>query len=69
MCRIAFDYVGLTMDDHLYIDPALFRPAEVDILLGDPAKALDKLGWRSEVTLEEMIMEMIDADIARLQPR
>ena len=69
MCKIAFEHVGLTMDDHLFIDPALFRPAEVDVLLGDPAKAKAKLGWRSEITLEEMITEMVDADLDRLKPR
>ena len=69
MCRIAFDHVGLKIDDHLFIDPALFRPAEVDVLLGDPAKAMSKLGWRSEITLEQMITEMVDADLERLKPR
>jgi GDPmannose 4,6-dehydratase len=69
MCRIAFEHVGLKMDDHLHIDPALFRPAEVDVLLGDPAKAVAKLGWRSEITLEQMITEMVDADLDRLKPR
>jgi GDPmannose 4,6-dehydratase len=43
MCRIAFDHVGLVMEDHLRIDPELFRPAEVDVLLGNPAKARQKL--------------------------
>jgi GDPmannose 4,6-dehydratase len=69
MCKIAFEHVGLKMDDHLHIDPALFRPAEVDVLLGDPAKAGAKLGWRSEITLEQMITEMVDADLDRLKPR
>jgi GDPmannose 4,6-dehydratase len=69
MCRVAFDHVGLKMDDHLFIDPALFRPAEVDVLLGDPTKAVSKLGWRSEITLEQMITEMVDADLDRLKPR
>lgn len=66
MCRIAFDHVGLSMDDHLVIDPALFRPAEVDVLLGNPAKAKAKLGWEPEITLETMIREMVDADLKRL---
>jgi len=69
MCKIAFGHVGLNIDDHLFIDPNLFRPAEVDVLLGDPAKAQAKLGWRSEITLEKMITEMIDADLERLKPR
>ena len=65
MCRIAFEHVGLKMDDHLVIDPDLFRPAEVEILLGDPAKAKAKLGWEATISLEEMIREMVDADLAR----
>jgi GDPmannose 4,6-dehydratase len=69
MCTIAFEHVGLKMDDHLHIDPVLFRPAEVDVLLGDPGKAAAKLGWRSEITLEQMITEMVDADLERLKPR
>ncbi|TPJ55413.1 MULTISPECIES: GDP-mannose 4,6-dehydratase [unclassified Mesorhizobium] len=66
MCRIAFDHVGLKMDDHLVIDPDLFRPAEVEILLGNPAKAKQKLGWEATTSLEAMICEMVDADLDRL---
>ncbi|MDX8524485.1 GDP-mannose 4,6-dehydratase [Mesorhizobium sp. MSK_1335] len=65
MCRIAFEHVGLKMDDHLVIDPDLFRPAEVEILLGNPGKAKAKLGWEATISLEEMIKEMVDADLAR----
>ena len=65
MCRIAFEHVGLRMDDHLVIDPDLFRPAEVEILLGNPAKAKAKLGWEATISLEEMIREMVEADLAR----
>ena len=66
MCAIAFGHVGVPMDDHLVIDPDLFRPAEVDVLLGDPAKAKAKLGWSATTTLEEMITEMVEADLKRL---
>ncbi|TIS81030.1 MAG: GDP-mannose 4,6-dehydratase, partial [Mesorhizobium sp.] len=59
MCRIAFEHVGLKMDDHFVIDPDLFRPAEVEILLGNPAKAKQKLGWEATISLEEMICEMV----------
>lgn len=65
MCRIAFEHVGLRIDDHLVIDPELFRPAEVEILLGNPAKAKQKLGWEATISLEEMIREMVDADLER----
>lgn len=65
MCKIAFAHVGLNMDDHLVIDEKLFRPAEVDVLLGNPAKAKAALGWEPEISLEEMIVEMVDADMNR----
>ncbi len=67
MCRIAFDYAGLDMDKHVVIDPAFYRPAEVDILLGDPSKATKKLGWTPETSLEDMIREMLDADLERVK--
>jgi GDPmannose 4,6-dehydratase len=68
MCRIAFEYVGLSMEDHLVVDPAFFRPAEVDVLLGDASKARTRLDWKPEIGLSEMICEMVDADLARLTP-
>jgi len=66
MCRIAFDRIGADMDAHLVIDPELFRPSEVDVLLGEPAKAHRVLGWKAQTTLVAMINEMVDADLARL---
>ena len=66
MCQIAFDYLGLTLEDHLVVDPALWRPAEVAVLHGDPAKARRVLGWTAETSLEALICEMVDADLARL---
>ncbi len=69
MCEIAFRHVGLDMDAHVVIDPALYRPAEVDVLLGDPAKAKAKLGWQPAIDLETMIVEMVEADLERLRPR
>jgi GDPmannose 4,6-dehydratase len=67
MCDIAFSHVGLKAQDYIVIDPAFFRPAEVDVLLGNPAKAKAKLGWKTDITLEAMITEMVDADLARLK--
>ncbi|TMJ01386.1 MAG: GDP-mannose 4,6-dehydratase [Alphaproteobacteria bacterium] len=67
MCRIAFEHVGLKADDHIVIKPEFFRPAEVDILQGNPAKAKAMLGWQARTTLEEMIHEMVDADLARVR--
>src|SRR3712207_9030745 len=69
MCRIAFAHVGLDYERHVAVDPALFRPAEVDRLLGDPAKARAKLGWTPETTLEQMIGEMVEADLRRHRDR
>jgi len=67
MCEIAFGHVGLDMNDYLRIDPALYRPAEVELLLGDSSKARAKFGWTPTVTLEDVIREMVDADLARMQ--
>jgi GDPmannose 4,6-dehydratase len=67
MCRIAFNHAGLDMEKHLVIDPAFFRPAEVDVLLGDSSKAREVLGWKPEITLDQMIREMVDADFERLK--
>ena len=66
MCRIAFEHVGLNYEDHVRIDPALFRPAEVDVLCGNPDKARRVLGWEPKVSLEELITMMVDADLRRL---
>jgi len=69
MCRIAFDHVGLKMDDHLIIDPAFYRPAEVEVLLGNPEKARRVLGWKAETDLDTMIREMVEADLVRLKTK
>ena len=69
MCRIAFEVAELNMDEHLVIDPAFFRPAEVEILLGNADKAKAKLGWEAETSLEQMIEEMYQADFDRLSGR
>ncbi|MCZ8182152.1 MAG: GDP-mannose 4,6-dehydratase [Beijerinckiaceae bacterium] len=64
-CKLAFEAVGLKMEDHVYIDPQFFRPAEVEVLLGDPSKAKAKLGWEARTTLEQLVVEMIEADMKR----
>jgi GDPmannose 4,6-dehydratase len=69
MCRIAFAHVGLDYEAFVKVDPEHFRPAEVDVLLGDATKAKEKLGWEAEVTLEDMIAEMVEADLARHRKR
>jgi GDPmannose 4,6-dehydratase len=67
MCRIAFAHVGLAYEDHVVVDPKFFRPAEVDVLLGNPAKAERILGWKATTSLEQMIAAMVDADMRRVQ--
>jgi GDPmannose 4,6-dehydratase len=69
MCCIAFDHVGLKIDDHLIIDPAFYRPAEVEVLLGNPEKARRVLGWKAETDLDAMIREMVEADLVRLRTK
>jgi GDPmannose 4,6-dehydratase len=64
--RIAFDHVGLDWRRHVVIDPQFYRPAEVDLLLADPAKAHKQLGWQPEVTFEQLVKTMVDADVLSL---
>lgn len=59
----AFDYAGLRWQDYVSIDPALFRPAEVDILLCDPTKIRTELGWKPSYTFEELVVDMVDSDM------
>ena len=65
-CSLAFRHAGLAMEDHVVVDPRFMRPAEVDVLLGDPAKAKAQLGWEPRTSLETLIGEMVDADLERL---
>ena len=67
MCRIAFEHVGLNYEDYVVIDPKFYRPAEVDLLLGDPTKAIQALGWKPETSLEELISMMVEADLKRVR--
>jgi GDPmannose 4,6-dehydratase len=69
MCRLAFAHVGLNYEDYVKVDPAFLRPAEVDVLVGNPAKAKAKLGWEATTSLEEMIAEMVEADLVRHRDR
>jgi GDPmannose 4,6-dehydratase len=59
----AFSHVGLDWKEHVVVDPKFFRPAEVDLLLGDPTKARTKLGWTPRVTFKELVRLMVDADL------
>lgn len=66
-CKQAFSYVGLKMEDHVVTDGKYLRPAEVDVLLGNPEKARLKLGWEAQTRLEDLIIEMVEADLDRVK--
>jgi GDPmannose 4,6-dehydratase len=66
MYKIAFKCVDLNPEDYVVIDKQFFRPAEVELLLGNPAKAKAKLGWQAETSLETLIQEMVEADLKRV---
>ena len=66
LVELAFDHAGLDWQKHVTLDPALIRPAEVDTLIGDPAKARDRLGWKPNVSFVELVRMMVDADLHRL---
>ena len=63
--EIAFAHVGLNYEDYVVIDPEFIRPAEVELLLGNPAKAKQKLGWQPKVSFEQLVAMMVDADLDR----
>lgn len=64
-CKLAFKHVDLNWENHVEIDPALVRPAEVDQLLGDSTKAIEKLEWSPKVDFEKLVKMMVDADLKR----
>jgi GDPmannose 4,6-dehydratase len=64
--EVAFGHVGLALDDHVVLDPSYLRPAEVEHLIGDASKANRVLGWAPEVSFEQLIRMMVDADVALL---
>jgi GDPmannose 4,6-dehydratase len=66
-CEVAFSHAGLNWEDHVVIDPAFMRPAEVDLLVGDATKAADKLGWKPATSFHDLVSMMVDADIALLE--
>lgn len=67
LCEVAFDYLGLDYRHYVVQDPRFYRPAEVDLLVGDASKARRVLGWEPTVTFEELIRIMVDADMENLQ--
>ncbi len=67
LVQTAFSYVGLDWEKYVVVDRKLLRPAEVDFLVGNPAKAKKKLGWKPEVSFKQLIEMMVDADIKLLR--
>ncbi|MCB1249131.1 MAG: GDP-mannose 4,6-dehydratase [Acidimicrobiales bacterium] len=68
-CQLAFDRVGLDWERHVVVDEAFFRPAEVDLLVGDSSKARSALGWKPDVGFEQLVHMMVDADLDLLTGR
>jgi len=67
LVELAFRQAGLNWQDHVETDPKLFRPAEVNTLRGDATKARNVLGWKPEVTFEELVSMMVEADLKRVE--
>jgi GDPmannose 4,6-dehydratase len=68
-CEMAFRHAGLEYEKHVVTRSNLIRPAEVDLLQGNATKARDKLGWEPTISLEDMVAEMVEADLARHRVR
>jgi GDPmannose 4,6-dehydratase len=66
-CELAFDRVGLDWEKYVVVDEKFFRPAEVDLLVGDATKARTQLGWKPKTTFEGLVNLMVDADVALLE--
>jgi GDPmannose 4,6-dehydratase len=67
LCAEAFSYLKLNWQDHVLVDPAFIRPAEVDQLVGDASRARQLLGWQPQVSFSELIRMMVDADLDLLR--
>jgi GDPmannose 4,6-dehydratase len=67
LVETAFRYAGLDWERHVKQDPRFMRPAEVDLLVGDPGRAKSDLGWEPEVGFEELVKMMVEADLARVE--
>ena len=62
-CEVAFGHAGLNWEEHVVVDETFFRPAEVDLLVGDATMADEMLGWKPETSFESLVTMMVDADI------
>ncbi|MFQ5558030.1 MAG: GDP-mannose 4,6-dehydratase, partial [Acidimicrobiales bacterium] len=68
-CELAFSHLGLDWERHVVVDEQFMRPAEVDLLVGDPSKADRELGWAPKTSFSELVQLMVDADLALLEGR
>jgi GDPmannose 4,6-dehydratase len=66
-CQVAFNYAGLNYEEHVIQDPRFYRPAEVDLLISDPSKAAQILGWKPKVSFKQLAEMMVEADLKRLR--
>ncbi|HUB07832.1 MAG TPA: GDP-mannose 4,6-dehydratase [Myxococcales bacterium] len=66
-CQVAFSRAGLDWEKHVVVDPAFVRPAEVDMLVGDPSRAKRELGWKATVDFKGLVEMMVDADLERVR--
>jgi len=66
-CELAFQHVGLDYKDHVIVDRGLYRPAEVDLLMGDSRKAGESFGWRYTRSFKDLVVEMVDTDLRQVQ--
>lgn len=66
-CEIAFGHVGLNYEDHVVVDEKFFRPAEVDLLIGDPGKAKAQLGWKPATSFQDLVTMMVDSDMKAVE--
>lgn len=66
LCEIAFNCVGLNWEDHVVVDKKFYRPAEVDLLIGDATKARTRLGWEPTVNFQRLVEMMVEADLQAL---
>jgi GDPmannose 4,6-dehydratase len=66
-CELAFGEVGLDYNDHVVIDPRFLRPAEVELLLADPTRARERLGWQPTASFQDLVREMVHADLEALE--
>ncbi len=67
LVRLAFERVDLDYTKYVELDPAFLRPAEVDLLVGDPTKAEKKLGWKPKLSFQQLVHRMVDADLERVK--